>query len=168
MSTVKPLKEAPPRLRALCDTKRAIYIDGGRHRIVDGVFAIQRKGDVVAPEVLVAGDASVDVSGHVEVKATERSRVRLLHSKNRPAWTVGVQAMDEAHVEIDGGEVHAHQNSHIIARGCALVFADAGEPTIEAYGEAIVLVCVTANPTVRLHDNAQVIRRTPEERALAA
>lgn len=157
MRNVKSVRQAPRGLRSLCDTKTATWICGGEHRVVDGVFARQRKGDIVAHEVLLSGDASISISGHVEIKATGNSVVQSLGDRGRPSLVVS--ALDEARVEIRDGEVQAWMNSHIIARGAALVHVIQGTPTIEAFDGVIVIVRPGARPKLKIHDDAQIINR---------
>lgn len=162
MTTFWTIAKPPKEFAALCEAKDVLYLDRGKHRIVDGVFVQPKPGDIVARAVLLAGVAEADLDGQIEVIAIEHARLTV-------GCRVDADLLGNNYALVKaGGRVTASPSSHVIATGTAMVHVTAGSPRVEACDQALVEIASGASArNVSVTDGAQILRRNSQRTRLA-
>lgn len=163
MTTFWTIAKPPKEFAALCEAKDVLYLDRGKHRIVDGVFVQPKQGDIVARAVLLAGVAEADLEGQIEVIAIEHAKLTVGCRVDAKLLLGHNYALVKA-----GGRVSVSPLSHVIATETAMVHVMAGSPRVEACDQALVEIASGASArNVSVTDGAQILRRNSQRTRLA-
>lgn len=145
------------RYRDMFDGNRVLRIDEGQHHIVAAKRG-RPKGAILAREVILGGGVA-ECSGMVSVVVVG-GFLRAKFKTHVDAWAGTVEA--------DCAEVLVTGNPYVIARRSTTVYVQAGRPIIDAFDDALVVLCGVEGITINLHDRAQLVRWRPVVDRVAA